>query len=336
MSTAAAIDAFWVWWAGASTGFTAAFDGGDTPDDAMIRAMSDHVAAIDEGLDWEFGKGRKSRHHLCLSAKGDPVLRVVAERWRKRAPPADAAWEFYSARQQARGASGDLSLQIAGVTVSLGALTFAVEENDASERVDVRGHHPAFASIDDDELRIQILFIGLDNLLGEDGVERWIGGVEESREPVPGAISWHDLGERVEALAARATGDKWAVLRGDIDGRPVFVMLNQAIKRVDHLLLDMHVAVVLPLRSPTATGLTTHEEAGELNAMEDELVASLGEHAVHIGRETTGGRRTIHLHVGEGGPARGLLDRWAARYPGYDVAIEVAMDPRWDILRRWT
>lgn len=332
-----AIDAFWAWWrGGASAGFAEAFDGPRAPDGELIGALSEHVAAIDPSLDWEFGSGRSSRHHLCLSAKGDPVLRVVAERWRKRGPEPDAVWEFYSARQGSRGEVSDLSLEIAGVTVALGALTFRIEVDDSTERIDVVGHHPAFAALADEQLAKQILFIGLDNLLGEDGVERWIGGVDLSTTRPASAISAHDLASAVDALAARATGERWAVLRGEIEGRRIFVTLNRAIKRVDHLLLDMHVSVTLPLRAPTPEGLTTDEEAASLNRMEDELVAALGAHAVLIGRETGSGRRTLHLHVAEGGPARGILDRWAARHPDYPVAVDTEMDPRWNILHRWS
>jgi hypothetical protein len=332
--SAKAIDEFWGWWTTARSGFAAAFSGGPPLSDEAIAAMSEHVAAIDEALDWEFGAGVTSQHHLCLSGKGDPVTRVVAERWVKRGPPADATFEYYAARQPNRDAES-ASLSIDGATAALGELVFSVEEDTSSERIHVHGHHPVFATLEDDELCARILFLGLDGLLGEDGVERWIGGVEVSREAIADAVPYLGLRARVDDLARRATGFKGAVLKGERDGRPIFVTVNRALKRVDHLLLDMHVAIDVELLAPTDAGLTTNEEAATLNAMEDELFAALGAHAVSIGRETCDARRTLHLHVTEGGPARAIVDRWAARHAPRRIMVETRMDPRWDVLHRW-
>ena len=331
MSTQA-IDDFWRWWATASEAFAEAFVSGRPMGEELIQAMSAHVEAIDASLDWEFGAGARAKHHLCLSAKGDPVTRVVAERWVKRGPAPDATWEYHAARQAARG---DMSLEIGGAKVELAEMVFAIEVDEAVERIHVRGHHPAFATIEDEALRGQILFIALDRLLGEDGVERWVGGIDASVEALPGALPYRDLKKRVDALAARATGDRWAVLSGERQGKPIFITVNRALKRVDHLLLDMHAMVDVPLLAPTPAGLTTREEAEALDDAEDELCATLGEHGVLVGRETCEGRRTIHLHVAEGGPSRGLIERWAARYPDRTVSVETAMDPRWEVLGRW-
>ena len=74
------------------------------------------------------------------------------------------------------------------------------------------------------------------------------------------------------------------MLRGqDGDGRPVFVTLNAALKRIDHLACDHHVAIDLALLDPTEEGLTTDEEAEQLNALEDELAPLLAD-AVYFGR----------------------------------------------------
>jgi hypothetical protein len=333
VSTTAAIDAFWQWWATANQAFAQAFSTHGPLDQALLSEMSQRVEAIDPALDWEFGPGSASEHHLCLSAKGDPVLRVLAERWVKRGPPPDKTWEYYASRQASPARA--LTLEIAGAALALDDLAFDVDEDDSRERLHLRGHHPVFAKVDDESLRLRILFIGLDNLLGEDGVERWIGGVDAAVEPLAAPVPYKDLLARVERLAQRATGSRWAILKGEHDGMPIFVSTNRALKRVDHLLLDMHVTIDVPLLAPTPEGLTTRDEADTLNRIEDELCAALGEHAALIGRETGRGRRTIHLHVAEGGPARAVIDRWAARHPDRPVEVQTRMDPRWEVLDRW-
>lgn len=71
-----------------------------------------------------------------------------------------------------------------------------------------------------------------------------------------------------------------------------------------------------------------------LDALEDELAGTLGSHGALMGRVTTGGSRTIHLRVMEGGPASSIVHAWASRHPERRVIISATLDPRWE-LRRW-
>jgi hypothetical protein len=332
MSTREAIAAFWAWWPGVS----ASIDEGIRRQGLsaeLVESISEKVAAIDENLDWELGPGDKTTHLICLSGKGDPLLRVIAERWRHKAPEPDATWSYHAARQP--HPTGGLKLEMGGHDIELDDVVITTEVEDAHEVVNIVAHHSVFASIDDDDLRWRVLMIALDTLLGEDDVERWLGGIEVSVEPLVDAKPIISLRETIKDLAAESTGDRWAVLKGTRDGAPLFVTANFAIKRIDHLLLDQHVAISIALLDPTDEGLTTQEEAEVLNTMEDTLFESLAEHAVHIGRETAGGNRTWHLHVMSEGPAAQLIDRWRNRYNKYKFVVEVRPDPRWDILKRW-
>jgi hypothetical protein len=210
-----------------------------------------------------------------------------------------------------------------------------VEEDESRETLDVVAHHPAFAAIEDGDLRLRALYIALDNLLGEDDVERWIGGVDHCIDPVSPPVPYLELRARVRDLASRATRDRWAILKGQRDGMPVFVTTNLALKRIDHLLFDMHLTVALRILRPDENGLTTKEEGDVLNQIEDDLVAALGEHAVHVGRETCAGRRTVHLRVMEGGPARGVVDRFLGRFADREPVVTPHLDPRWDVVSQW-
>src|SRR6188474_3457357 len=72
-----AIDAFWQWWQSAKEPLAAAI--ANRTLDSWVEPISEHVRAIDAGLEWELGPGVKSQHHICVSAAGDAVLRVTAE-----------------------------------------------------------------------------------------------------------------------------------------------------------------------------------------------------------------------------------------------------------------
>lgn len=332
MTSRASIEEFWKFWATVKDEIARGFSEGGLSE-PLIAAIGEQVNRIDPALDWEFGPGRESQHHLCLSAKGDPVLRVVAERWRHLAPEADATWEYYASRQP--HPAGGLNLEIDGHVVALDEIVVGVELDDAREVLHVTLHHPLFAEIADDELRFRIGFIGLDTLLGEDDVERWIGAIDASESAPENGIPLPALRDAVRALAEQATGDKWVILQGEIEGQPIFVSKNAALKRINHLLHDTHVEIDIPLLSPTEAGLTTAEEAEQLDAMEDALFTALGEDAVYVARETFGGRRRMHLHVMEAGPAASSIERWRSRNAEREIGVQVAMDPRWEILERW-
>jgi hypothetical protein len=112
------------------------------------------------------------------------------------------------------------------------------------------------------------------------------------------------------------------------------VSANLGLKRVDHLLMDLHVEVAVTLLSPTPHGLTTSEEAGELDAAEDVLIEALGPNAICIGRETARGHRLLHFHVANGGPVLARIDKWASRFQ-WPVEVQSHVDPLWEVLRRW-
>jgi len=330
--TLQAIDAFWKWWPTVGDTFARTFSAGEKVPDDLIEAMSEHVADIHPDLEWEFGPGRESAHHLCLSGKGDPLLRVVTARWVKRGPVADASWEFYGSRQ--RSPKTDFALNIAGQRVDADQYVFEVSEDELCEVIHVRAFHPAHESMDDG-LKEEALFLSLDNLLGEDALERWLGRIEIAKERPSSGISHVALRSHVDDLAARAHGERWAALRGETDdGKPIFVLANMALKRAAHLLLDMHLTIELPLLTRTDNGLPTSEEGARLDALEDELIKSLGTHAALLARETMTGRRTIHLRVMEGGPASAIVHAWSERHPERRAIVTATMDPRWE-LRKW-
>lgn len=328
-----AIEAFWRWWPSVAGALDEAFAQKRELSPALISALSAHVAAIDDRLDWEFGPGERGRHHLCLSSKGDPELRVIAERWRHRAPASDGVWEFYAARRA--NAKGGLVLDIAGHKLALDEMQVHAAFDAVRERFDLAVDHRAFASIEDEDLRMRIAFIALDNTLGEDDVERWVGAIDLGIAPGLDAVALPQLLSHMQPAMRSCTGDRWSLLKGTIDGAPIVVLLNTAIKRIDHLSLDLHTAIELVLREPTEQGLCSDAEAEVLNAMEDALIDRLGAHAVMFARETTRGVRALHLHTMEGGPAAAIIAAWRRQHSGYEIRVEVASDPRWDVLRRW-
>lgn len=331
----ARIDAFWTWWRGASPRLAAAIDAKKAV--SITAEVGAHVDAIDSRLAWETGPGlHGARHHFSLSSEGDIDLRVLTERWVARAPRSDGTWEYYPARQAYPRDYWALELHdAAGTKIDFSAVKVGFETNVDRELINVRFHHPALAKLDDNE-RARAAFLTLDNVLGEDGVERWVGAITPSVDPIVDGRPLDALRQEVEKLKKIATGERFAILKGKTaDGQPMIATVNLALKRLDHLLMEEHLTVTFPLSSPTPQGLTTPEEADVLNKVEDELLAALGHDAVYIGRETGQRQRVLHFHVASAGPAEARSRAWAKQHKERRAVVTIAHDPRWQVLRRW-
>lgn len=296
-----------------------------------VDRLGAHVKAIDGGLDWELGRGVRAQHYFCVSATGDMSRRVVAERWRAHGPPDDDVFEYHAARPGG-GYVASHEIAFGEHAFRADAFRFVFEIDSTRRAAHVRVWHPSFARVERD-LAGTATMVMLDAVLGEDEVDRWIGGVDLVDVAPPEGVSFAELVDTVEGL--RETEETFTILRGELPGGdPIFASVNLGLKRVDHLLMDLHVELALTLRSPTPQGLTTPEEAAELNAAEDALLASLGHDAIFVGRETARGHRVIHLHAASGGPAIARIDEWASRAP-WPVEVQSRLDPQWDVLRRW-
>ena len=91
--------------------------------------------------------------------------------------------------------------------------------------------HPALAE-QPVEARLRAAFLFLDNLLGEEGVERWIGEIDVLDDPTGGKTP-DELRAEVDRRAATATGEAW-VLATIQDGRDVAIaVVNPAVKPID-------------------------------------------------------------------------------------------------------
>ena len=181
-----------------------------------------------------------------------------------------------------------------------------------------------------------IAFLLLDSALGEDGVERWLGSIETTTEAPEGAVPFAELLAAVTELEEKATGESFSLLQGETeDGKPLFVTCNMSLKRIAHLLHTVHVAVDVAILDQNPQGLTTQADADVLNALEDDLSAALGTHAVYFGRETTPGHRVMHWYTLDDSPAERIIAEWAHRCPERRPQVTLTRDPTWDYVKRY-
>ena len=316
---------FWTWWAGARHRIADAIEGGGF-DPKLIDEVTRAVKRVDPRLAWEFAPGRTAKHALCVTPEGSAEVRPIALRWLATAPQADATWEYHASRQATPSGGG---LEVGGHRLQFDDVRAITSWDETRRRLDVRLWHDVFGQAPL-PIRQQIAFLFLDNLLGEDDVERWIGQIDVLDAP-SGGKSPDQLKAEVERHAAATPGETWVLGQGTgTRGQPIVVMADASLKRIDHPFADQHVMIRIQL---DGGGMPDDALAAILNREEDRLVASLAGAATLAGRTTTPGERVIHLVAADLDAVRAGIDHWAPDAPDWRVKVDFQEDATWEFQR---
>ena len=297
---------FWAWWATGRDRVAAAIASGGF-DKAIVDEITRAVRTIHPQMAWELAPGKASQHAFCLSSEGNPEIRQASLRWLAAAPPPDAVWEYHASKQ----ASPTLTaLEIAGIRFDLEETRVIVSWDESRLRLDVRVWHPVFEKAPE-TVKLQAAFLFLDQLLGEDDVERWIGQIDLLEAPTGGRTP-SELRAEVDRHRTESQGDAaWILSRVDRPGGPLFVTANAALKRIDHPFDDHHAEISLVFEA----GLPEGELADALNGEEDALLPRFDGLATYAARTTEAGKRTLHFVTPDTERLRPAIDAWAADLP---------------------
>lgn len=191
------VETFWSWWGRESDRLYAALEASGGRE--IQAEISQAVHRLYPGLAWVFGPGEnRVGHSLTMSPEGDRNALFLTSYWRTRAPVLDG-WSFYSTRQAQYDLSS-LALQIGGVEVTADSIRIRPEVDLEGEKVHVVASGECFAALGE-ERSGQALFLLLDEALGEDGVERFLGRIEIGRESSVESIPLTELSTFVRATA---------------------------------------------------------------------------------------------------------------------------------------
>jgi len=311
---------FWGWWTGFRDVIAAAIDNRSL-DDRIVKEISAAVDRLCKGMAWELAPGRSAKHAFCLTPEGDAEKRPIALRWLASAPQPDTTWEYYASRQP----SSLTTLNIGGHSIDLTEMRAIAGWDAARQRLDVRLWHPVFPSLSD-EVRGTVPFLFLDELLGEDDVERWVGQVDMLDKPIGGRTP-DELRAELDRRRREADGQSWVLAqRTDRQGSVAIVSVNVALKQIDYQFADH----VLRIDVDLGRGRMPDDAlAGRLNAAEDDLRTRIGPAAIYAGRSTEPGRRSMFFATAEPDAVRTAADAWARALDGIRARVEVNRDPRW-------
>lgn len=324
------IGAFWAWWQSSGAADTAAAIEAGEPE-RMVSEIGSRVAAVHPRLGWELTPGRTSRHVLVVSSEGDAHLRAVARRWRRAAPAADATWDYSDVRLPAASPEG-LVLGVDDVDVDVNDVQVSARVDGAA--IDVGLFHPAFPDLPERQ-RVRVTFLLLDQVLGEEAVETWVGSVEALTtpplDPVPLA-TLPDVVDQVRDLHLDEGGrPTWMLLEGqDPKGLPVIASAQVPLKAATAPHLDTYVGVAVPYTERTDGGLPDVGSLGPLRQLEDHLAGRLSESGRVVAHQSHDGVRILHIYVDGATPA---AEQVRAAVGGWDqgtVEVEVKPDPAWD------
>ncbi|WP_404385706.1 hypothetical protein LL946_05820 [Knoellia locipacati] len=275
MAQEQAIEAFWQWWTGEGARLTAdAIAAGDPSH--LVEPISSRVKAVDDRLAWELGPGRVAQHVLVVSPEGDPDVRAVARRWLRAAPePAtDETWEYADARQ--RGTC-DGSLAIGPHSIRFSEVVVGARREGS--HLDVSIHHPSFRDLPE-QARQQVTMLALDEAIGENDVETWLGGITPAVEAPLDGFPLAQLAPLVDGLAAEHRDESgeptWVLLQGQGPRGRVIASAQVPLAATSAPELDRHVAVQVPFSDLTEDGLPGEGSLGALRLLEDHVAERLG------------------------------------------------------------
>lgn len=304
---------------------------GRTPPDAIIERVNQAVRAIHPDLAWTFCAGVDTAHAFALSGEGRAELRIIAERWRAEAPP-DARFEFLSARP---AAEEDSLLQVelragSGPPIDFASVRLGVERDDDRLLLHVSLFHPAFSDLPE-AARGQIAFLALDHALGEDGVERWVGGIETVTASPAGGVDLVALRSLTRALAEQAR--PWVIAEYEEDGFLMLLTTCPSLKRWEHPRLDTCCMVTVSYDGGD-DGLPEVDLDTLFGPLEDELMALVddAESAEHFARVTGRGQRRNFIYLDGDSMDGARIEAWAEARGR--MKVELIEDPSWDLLPR--
>jgi hypothetical protein len=168
------VTAFWEWFTANAERFY------DTIETKKCADLTDEFSeAVDRwlpGMGWVFGPGEnKIGHSFTLTGEGVLTRQFVAEYWLTQAPKLPN-WTFYASRQPSDHVES-FSIKIDGQAFRAQELWIAAYVDDQNESIDIMAWHPLFAQMEN-EARLGVLFLLLDEVLGEHGTGTWLGEIE--------------------------------------------------------------------------------------------------------------------------------------------------------------
>ncbi|MDB6078216.1 MAG: Tetratricopeptide repeat protein [Akkermansiaceae bacterium] len=159
------------------------------------------VFALSPSLAWVYGPGSSSEgRSLTVSSEGCAHRRLLTQYWVDHAPVL-AGWDFFPSRQPSEDVSG-FRIQIGGEAYTPLQFWITPEVDEENEVVHLVAWSPAFLSLESKD-RWQILFLWLDEVLGEDHVSNRLGKIDIRDDALGPSFPLTELKSYIEETEAK-------------------------------------------------------------------------------------------------------------------------------------
>lgn len=199
---------FWSWFPTVADSFTQLLE--NEQGDQVVARVSRKMEKTLPTLSWVFGGGEVRGHSFTVTGEGQIAKQLLAEFWLSQSVDVPG-WEFYGSRQPSPPDSiRNMAIQISEQD-NVDAETFLIRTtvDEEEEVIHIVAWHPAFELLPE-EHHANILFIFLDEALGEFGTQTWIGGIEI--EPVTAGNDTRSLADFPKFLDSVRAYHRWEKL----------------------------------------------------------------------------------------------------------------------------
>ena len=198
---------FWKWFPTVAKQYAELLDSQQSEE--VVAAVTEKVGDLMPGMCWVFGR-EDSGHSFTLTGEGQLAKQLLAEFWLTRAVDVPG-WQFFGSKQPTPVEQADSFAIRVGPDADVDCSGFVVrtDVDEDAERIHIKAWHPTYADLPE-EHHMQILFIFLDELLGEFGTQTWIGGIEI--EPVESGEHTRPLSELPAFIESVSKYHQWEKL----------------------------------------------------------------------------------------------------------------------------
>jgi len=194
------VELFWLWYASAAERFYKAIEAGECS--ALATEVNEKIDELLDGFAWVFGPGENGQgHSFTLTGEANRHRQLLAAYWKDKAPVIDG-WTFYASRQPSPDVSRfQLDLEN-GLKFNPAELWITVAVNEEDEAFDIHAWNPKFADMQERH-RFLVLFLLLDEALGELGTQRWIREIKISDAKLAHAMPLKELSSFVSEVSEK-------------------------------------------------------------------------------------------------------------------------------------
>ncbi|MEK6234857.1 MAG: hypothetical protein N2C14_09105 [Planctomycetales bacterium] len=167
---------FWDWYPEVADRFFETIQEGRCEE--LAPEVSEFMGTNLPGLGWVFGPGENGGHSFTVTGGGVVAMQMLAHYWRQGAPRIPN-WTFHASRQPSDAEKlSDFAISL-GDQEQVDMETFLLKTtvDEEAKSLHLVAWHPALEQVPD-EHHFQILFLLLDEALGEFGTQTWLGEIK--------------------------------------------------------------------------------------------------------------------------------------------------------------